>query len=107
MFKARFIDPILAGTKTTTIRPAAKVRAVWGDVVALRCRYDQPAFAHARVLDVAPLNPATLTVEQAAADGFDDVADLQALIGTLYPDEPVVVVTFVLVDAPEPPNTLL
>lgn len=63
-FKQTYIEPILSGEKTDTIRK--DTRLVAGDIVLARCRYDQPPFATLRVLSVRTVTLAEMDPERAA-----------------------------------------
>ncbi len=98
-FRAVYIAPILAGTKTTTLRRPRSGLPERGDDVSMRCRYDRPQFAVARVTSTDTVSVRNLTDRIARADGFTDAAALRAAIRTDYPDATsFVVIRFRLID---------
>jgi uncharacterized protein YqfB (UPF0267 family) len=62
-FKAEFIEPILVGHKTDTIRRSTTLQP--GDYVNAGCRYDKPPFAVLRVLSVSRVTYADMDRERA------------------------------------------
>lgn len=75
-FRGGWVAPILAGSKTTTIRRPTRRLPAAGDTFALICRYHEPPFALATVRSVLDLGTDELTEAQARADGFDTLAEL-------------------------------
>ncbi len=82
-FKIMYVDAIIDGSKTSTIRKSTPLRA--GDVVALTVG-PRPAFATARVTSVESITLDDLEVEQLES------------VRALYPSSSVLVrVSFVLI----------
>ena len=104
-FRGRYIEPILAGTKTTTVRKAHGAPGLprVGEVVGMRCRYDRPPFVYAQVTEVEPYRLANATDDDAQADGHGDATEWVAAIRDVYGDAPLVRVRWVLLDGPPEP----
>lgn len=103
-FQGRYIDPILTGRKTMTLRRAgARGLPRDGETVNLRCRYDLPPFAQAVVDSVSPITVDDLTDADAHMDGHVDLASLRAAVADLYGDADLVCVRFTLVTTPLAP----
>jgi hypothetical protein len=80
-FRAVYVPAILDGSKTTTIRRPRAALPGAGETFRLICRYDQPPFALATVVEVRDVTADQLTEADALADGF---ATLPALLAALY-----------------------
>lgn len=104
-FQARWIEPILSGVKTSTIRRASGPLPRPGEVVGLRCRYDQPPFAHARIVSVSPLALGQVDEQIARSDGFEGISALCRAILDLYGHVPLARIIFELVERPSEPKT--
>ncbi|WP_297775438.1 ASCH domain-containing protein [Mycobacterium sp.] len=87
-FTANYIEPILAGAKTTTLR-ARRPKFGPGDVFGARCRYGDPPFAMLRCVRVEGVTVAGLTAQDALLDGFDSAEALRATLRKLYPRQDV------------------
>lgn len=83
-FKQVYIDPILQGAKTTTLRRNARVAE--GDLVNATCRRGHPPFAVLRVRKVHEVRIDDLTDGDAMEDGFVDREDLKKAISDIYPE---------------------
>ena len=66
-FKKKWIEPVLAGEKTSTIRARTSFQV--GELVAARCSRQGPPFAQLEIVGVKPLKRASLDPEVAAAEG--------------------------------------
>lgn len=86
-FKAKYMRPILEGSKIQTLRKSTRLRR--GDLVAATCSWSRPPFALLEVEDVRQVRVAELDDALAHADGFEDVHDLRKALQDLYPDEAV------------------
>lgn len=82
-FKQGFIEPILKGAKTSTLRPSTRVQA--GDDVDLACQWGKPPFARARVESVSEVRREDFDEDLARAEGFESLEDLLDVIDQLYP----------------------
>lgn len=83
-FQQQYVDPILNGTKTCTIRK--HTRNV--PAVGTECDFSvgpRTPFARAVIQAVQPLTLAQITDDIARADGFDNSAALRESIRRLYP----------------------
>jgi hypothetical protein len=87
-FRARYVAPILAGSKTTTIRRPSNRLPGPLEPFRLVCRYDLPPFAFGTVLEVRDVLPVQLTNSDARADGFTDLAELLAALEVLTASGP-------------------
>ncbi len=97
-FKKAFIEPILDGRKTSTLR--AQTRLAEGDEVDLACQWGLPPFARARVTRVSEVRREDFSEELARAEGFRSLEEFTDVIDQLYPE----VVSFVRIDfAPSDP----
>ena len=85
-FRAVYISPILAGTKTTTLRTPRSGLPAQDDEVAFRCQWHKPPFAYAYVTGADEVAVRNLTDRHARADGFPDARALRAAIRSDYPD---------------------
>lgn len=79
-FKGRFIEPILAGTKTTTLRRPSSRLPRLGERVNLICQWHRPAFAVGEVTEVRDVALDSLTDADAIADGYPDAESLRAAV---------------------------
>lgn len=84
-FSGQWIEPILSGRKRLTVRRAGSGYRR-GDLVKAM-RRNHPAFATLAVEKVKPVRLGDLTTAQAKLDGHPGLAELQAALGRLYPDE--------------------
>lgn len=75
-FRGHWVAPILAGTKTSTIRRPAKRLPEYNEFVDLITRYDSAPFARAVITSVRDVTADQLTEEDAARDGFASLAEL-------------------------------
>ena len=88
-FRKAWIDPILTGAKTTTIRVRTTVKP--GEVAAARCRRDRPPFALLQVTGVREVKLAALNPAVAAEERIERI----------YPDaEDLVEISFTTVGGP-------
>lgn len=87
-FKKAYIEPIVQGHKTATLR-ARKPRFDVGDRIAAFCQWGRPAFAELLCTDVEQVQIAELTDRVARADGFESAAALRDELAQLYPGETV------------------
>jgi hypothetical protein len=85
-FTKDYIEPILTGAKTTTLR-RSRPNLAPGDVFGARCRYTDPPFALLRVVRVESVAVSGLTSEDAARDGFSGIEHLRQAIARLYPNQ--------------------
>jgi hypothetical protein len=94
-FKGRFVELILSGKKTQTLRKPKSTQSAFagmshlyseGDLISARNRYHEPAFATLRVLGCELTHIDELTDRDASADGFEDLAELKQTIRETYPD---------------------
>lgn len=85
-FKQTFVEPILDGRKTSTIRPHKAGRAE-GVLVKFTCRWGQPPFAFARVTRVSQVTREEMESDDALAqaEGFESGAELRKAIDNFYP----------------------
>jgi len=92
-FKKRYVDDIMQGTKTDTIRVASSRLPRVGEVVPFSVGPIRP-FAFARITDVCEVQLADLDAERAA--------DVRAMVDA---DKPLVRISFVVLsdhaDAPQ------
>lgn len=97
-FKSRYIEPILDGTKTQTLRRYSTTLPQAGEPVSFRCRQDQPAFATARVVAVdGPLTLDDLDEADAAVNGYENLESFLDDVRVLYGSAGLARVSFVLV----------
>ena len=82
-FKKAYIEPILDGRKTQTLR--ARTSHVEGDIIRAMCHWGKPPFAYLEVTGVEPVALAEITDDMACADGYDDAEDLKTILVDLYP----------------------
>lgn len=83
-FKQRYIEGILSGDKTSTLRKQAG-RLAQGDVIAATCVWTDPPFAHLRVTAVEAVGIGDLTDGIARDDGFESAVELRKELAALYP----------------------
>lgn len=96
-FKARFVEPIVDGTKDQTLRKACSMQP--GDVIVCTCRWGDPPFARVRVTRVEAVERADLGERDAAADGFASLEELTDFLDDAYGDvETLARISFELVD---------
>jgi len=84
-FKKTYVEPILDGTKTSTLRKTTNLEP--GDRVTLTCRWGDPPFAEATVTRVSEVRLDAVDFELAHAEGFDTPEALVKVLGELYPDQ--------------------
>jgi hypothetical protein len=99
-FKQPYVEPIMKGSKTQTIRLGSHHEP--GDVVACHCRWGEPPFAYVEVVKVErEVRIDKLTNADARRDGFPNRKELIAAIKTFYPlAEVVTVIRFRRVQQP-------
>jgi len=79
-FKGRFVEGIVSGSKTTTLRrPSGHLPGV-GEIVAFGCQYHRPPFAFAEVIEIRDVTLADLTDADALADGYPDADALRSAV---------------------------
>jgi uncharacterized protein YqfB (UPF0267 family) len=83
-FQARWIDPILSGAKTQTLRRSLSGSVLCAEVVDAACRYDRPAFARLRVTAIDRVGVAELTEIDAVREGLS-LEELRETVESLYP----------------------
>ncbi len=93
VFKSRYIEPILSGTKRATIRRHKPVQAEMfktryepGELLEAICRYNQPPFAQLRVVEYAVIGFDDLTEADALADGFKSLTEMHQTLLDLLPN---------------------
>ncbi len=83
LFQKRFYAAIAAGTKTTTVRRWRRRQVRPGSV------HTVPWLGRLAIESVEPVELADLSAEDAAADGFESLSALRAVLAELYaPDAP-------------------
>jgi len=83
-FKKAYIEPILAGRKTSTLRAGTHIDV--GDEVMLTCDWGKPPFAYAIARAVSDVGLADIDSDLARAEGFDTREELVAALLDHYPD---------------------
>jgi len=83
-FKKAYIEPILAGRKTSTLRAATHVQE--GDEVNLACEWGKPPFAVVIATAVTDVGLADVDEDLARAEGFDSREELVAALAEHYPE---------------------
>lgn len=84
-FKARYIEPILAGRKTQTLRTQLSPNIIPGVIVNAACHYDRPPFAELRIRDIRSVRVGDIDDACARADGFSDAQSLRLALSETYP----------------------
>ncbi len=98
-FRNDYVDPILAGTKTSTIRRQNGRLPRAGDVVAASVG-PRPAFATLKIRSVETLRLIQIDDRLARDDGFPNAKTLRARLVETYPGETnFVLIRFDVVDA--------
>lgn len=82
-FLRHFVDPVLGGTKTTTLRRSS-CRMKPGDTVEAVAKGKK--FALLVIDSVEPMALDDLRPSDAASDGFDTVAEMKEAVSNIYPD---------------------
>jgi hypothetical protein len=81
LFKRQFIDAILRGTKTTTLRRWKYAR------LHPRCRAFVPGVGWLKILSCDRIEQQNLTAADAVADGFGSLKELQDTLRKIYPGQ--------------------
>ena len=84
-FKKMWIEPILQGHKTQTMR-SRKPKYEVGDRVAATCEWGKPPFCELVVADVERISLDQITDQVARADGFASAVELREFLEATYPD---------------------
>jgi hypothetical protein len=84
-FKRQYVDPILAGRKTLTIRDLRTPIFAVGEQVEFRTHWSRPPFARAVVTDVATVPVEALQRGDALREAMRSRAELLAAVRALYP----------------------
>lgn len=87
-FRGMYVAPILAGTKTSTIRRPRSGLPNAGEQFRLINRYDRPPFATATAFQVVDVRADELTEDDARTDGFASLAELMAVLDAMAADGP-------------------
>lgn len=84
-FKAQYIQAILDGTKTTTMRRInSPANPSPGEDIHFRNGRYRPPFAEAKCISVKPLALADITDAMARKDGFSSADELRATLRETY-----------------------
>jgi len=79
LIKKRFFEPIRNGRKTTTLRYWRSMRTRPGEV------HTVPGLGRVRIDRVCPVEPDSITDNDARDDGFSSAAELHDELAELYP----------------------
>jgi hypothetical protein len=85
-FKKHYIEPILAGRKSQTLRANIPYTLVPGCVVDAKCRWTDGPFARLLVRSVRWIHRQDIDERSARLDGFQTVADLMDALDRIYPN---------------------
>jgi uncharacterized protein YqfB (UPF0267 family) len=85
MFRRQFVEPILAGRKTATIRDLRTPQPPVGEELELRTHWTQPPFARAVVTDAATIPVDALTRGDALREAMRSRAELLEVVRAIYP----------------------
>lgn len=95
-FKKVYVEPILKGKKTQTVRLGTSLTE--GETLVAHCRWGDPPFAHLRVTEIIRKGINDLTDDDALRDGYANRGDLVEAVQTFYPHaEQVALIRFELV----------
>lgn len=84
-FKSKYIDDILAGRKTSTMRRVGSpANPKAGTEFTLKCGRYSPPFAKAKCISVTPIFVSDITDRMAKLDGFANAAALQTQLRETY-----------------------